>query len=312
MFLPLLALAGCGGVDFSSVNPDGTSREAMPTVRVNAQQNKGGTVIVQKGDSVYAIARRVGVPVRALIEANRLKPPYLLYVGRKLYIPRIHSHTVIKGDTLHKVARQYDVNVYELARQNDLRSPYTIRIGQTLRLPGVEKTIVEKVVSAVKSGTKSSATTKQAPRTTSKSRPVPRKRVASVPTPPKASGKGFAWPVRGRVISNFGAKDKGLHNDGINILAPKGTPVRAVENGVVAYAGNELRGFGNLLLIKHSGGWITAYAHNDSLLVKRGDKVGKGQVISKVGSSGSVTIPQLHFEIRRGKKLYDPRKYLKL
>jgi len=118
--------------------------------------------------------------------------------------------------------------------------------------------------------------------------------------------------VRGRVVSNFGAKDKGLHNDGINIMAPKGTPVRAVENGVVAYAGNELRGFGNLLLVKHSGGWITAYAHNDTLLVKRGDKVGKGQVISKVGSSGSVTIPQLHFELRRGKKLYDPRKYLKI
>ncbi len=308
LLLPILALTSCGGVDFSTLHRDGPvtgGGSGTTSSQGGTFRNQGGTVVVQKGDSVYAIARRVGVPVRAMIEANRLKPPYRLYVGRKLYIPRVHSHQVVKGDTLHGVARQYDINVYELARQNDLGPPYTIRIGQLLRLPGVEKTVTN-----VKPVTNPSRVTK--PQAASgKSLPAPKRRAINVPTPPKASGKGFAWPIRGRVVSNFGAKDKGLHNDGINIMAPKGTPVRAVENGVVAYAGNELRGFGNLLLIKHSGGWITAYAHNDSLLVRRGDKVGKGQVISKVGSTGSVTIPQLHFEIRRGKKLYDPKKYLK-
>ena len=116
--------------------------------------------------------------------------------------------------------------------------------------------------------------------------------------------------MRGPVISAFGAKGKGLHNDGINIRADRGSPVRAAEHGVVAYAGNELRGFGNLLLVRHAGGWITAYAHNDTLLVARGDRVRRGQVIARVGSSGSVTEPQLHFELRKGKRAVDPRKYL--
>jgi murein DD-endopeptidase MepM/ murein hydrolase activator NlpD len=132
-----------------------------------------------------------------------------------------------------------------------------------------------------------------------------------VPRPPAASGKGFIGPVRGRVISGFGAKAKGLRNDGINIAAARGTPVVAAENGVVAYAGNELRGFGNLLLIKHAGGWVSAYAHNDTVLVKRGQKVGKGQKVATVGSTGSVKSPQLHFEMRRGRTAKDPRKYLR-
>ncbi len=112
------------------------------------------------------------------------------------------------------------------------------------------------------------------------------------------------------MISGFGAKAKGLHNDGINIAAKRGAPVKAAENGVVVYAGNELRGFGNLLLIKHADGWVTAYAHNDKVLVKRGQRVGKGQRIATVGSTGGVKSPQLHFEMRRGRTPRDPRKYL--
>ncbi|MDH5189240.1 MAG: M23 family metallopeptidase, partial [Rhodospirillaceae bacterium] len=130
-------------------------------------------------------------------------------------------------------------------------------------------------------------------------------------TPPVMSGQGFLWPVKGKVISEFGPKAKGLQNDGINIAAPKGTVVRAAQNGVVAYAGNELRGFGNLLLVKHSGGWITAYAHNDSLLVKKGDKISKGQNIAHIGSTGSVSTPQLHFELRKGRQAVDPSPYLR-
>ncbi len=141
-------------------------------------------------------------------------------------------------------------------------------------------------------------------------RPKTPKAPAAVPKPPPRSGRGFLWPLKGRVLSAFGAKARGLRNDGINIAAPRGTPVRAAENGVVAYAGNELRGFGNLLLIKHAGGWVSAYAHNQTLLVKRGDKVRKRQVIAKVGSSGNVSGPQLHFELRRGRRAVDPRKHL--
>ncbi|MDZ4737588.1 MAG: LysM peptidoglycan-binding domain-containing M23 family metallopeptidase [Rhodospirillaceae bacterium] len=120
----------------------------------------------------------------------------------------------------------------------------------------------------------------------------------------------FLWPVNGKVISEFGGAEDGLHNDGINIAAPRGTPVRAAENGVVVYAGNELRGFGNLLLVRHADGFVSAYAHNESLLVERGATVERGQTIARVGSSGSVTSPQLHFELRRGTEAVDPREYL--
>jgi murein DD-endopeptidase MepM/ murein hydrolase activator NlpD len=133
--------------------------------------------------------------------------------------------------------------------------------------------------------------------------------IAPAPVPPAVPT--FVWPVKGRVISGFGPAGKGLHNDGINIAAPLGTQVRAAEGGVVAYAGSELKGFGNLLLIKHDNGLTTAYAHNDKLLVARGDVVRQGQVIATVGKSGGIDAPQLHFEVRRGTQAVDPQGYLK-
>src|SRR5690606_8555086 len=105
----------------------------------------------------------------------------------------------------------------------------------------------------------------------------------------------------------YGSKGGGMHNDGINIAVPKGTPVHAAQSGVVAYAGNELKGYGNLLLVRHANGWMTAYAHNSKLLVKRGDTVTRGQSISLAGSTGSVSSPQVHFEIRKGAKAVDPQ-----
>ena len=127
-----------------------------------------------------------------------------------------------------------------------------------------------------------------------------------IPEPgPRGSGK-FLWPVNGKVVSPFGLKEGGLHNDGINISAPLGTPVHAAENGTVVYAGNELRGFGNLLLIRHADGWVSAYAHCEALLVKRGDKVHRGQVVARVGQTGAVSSPQLHFELRKGAQAVDP------
>jgi murein DD-endopeptidase MepM/ murein hydrolase activator NlpD len=130
---------------------------------------------------------------------------------------------------------------------------------------------------------------------------------AALSRQPAGHGSGkFLWPVNGKIVSPFGAKDGGLHNDGINIAAPLGTPVRAADNGVVVYAGNELKGFGNLLLVRHADGWVSAYAHCDALLVKRGDNVKRGQVIGRVGQSGNVTAPQLHFELRKGAEAVDP------
>ena len=117
--------------------------------------------------------------------------------------------------------------------------------------------------------------------------------------------------MRGKVLSAYGAKTGGLFNDGINIGASKGTAVKAAENGVVAYAGNEVKGMGNLVIIQHAGGWMTVYAHMDSMIVKRGAKVAVGQKIGTVGETGKVNKPQLHFEIRKGTQAYNPATYLK-
>lgn len=276
------------------------------------------SVTVGRGDTVYAIARRHGVSPRAVVEANGLRPPYRLEIGQRLVLPRGKEHTVVRGDTLYGISRQYGIDVYVLARANGLKPPYTILVGQKLRIPAVSAvprpatTRVAAVPSPAaarpaQSSARSDGTAVTMVQPKPERPPANRLKIAK---PPPKSGGGFSWPAEGKVISKFGGKSKGLHNDGINIAAPRGTPVRAAENGVVAYAGNEIRGFGNLLLIKHTGGWITAYAHNDRLLVKRGDKIRKGQVISRVGSSGNVATPQLHFEIRRGRQAVDPLKHL--
>jgi len=128
---------------------------------------------------------------------------------------------------------------------------------------------------------------------------------------PQLSGNGqFMRPVSGRVISSFGPKDGGLHNDGINIKAARGTPVRAAENGVVVYAGDDLEGYGNLILVRHQGNKMTAYAHLDKMLAQKGATVQRGESIGTVGSTGAVDTPQLHFEIREGSTPLNPDRYL--
>ena len=127
---------------------------------------------------------------------------------------------------------------------------------------------------------------------------------------PSGAMPSFRWPVRGRVIAGFGSKPNGTQNDGINLAVPEGTPIKAADDGVVAYAGNELKGYGNLVLIRHTNGFVSAYAHASELMVKRGDTVKRGQVIAHAGQTGNVTSPQLHFEIRKGSTPVDPTQYL--
>ncbi len=259
-------------------------------------------VVVGPGDTVYGLARRHRVSVRAIINANRLRPPYHLIKGERIVLPRAREHVVKRGDTLTAISRNYQIGLYELARLNALGAPYTIRVGQRLRIGAA--------TASDKTEKKTSRRLKR-PKSHALAAKSAAKYIAkSIPRPPRLSG-GFLWPVRGKVISGYGPRAKGLYNDGIDISAPKGTTVRASENGVVAYAGDDLKAFGNMLLIRHAGGWVTAYAYNERLLVKRGEVVKKGQTIALVGSSGTVTRPQLHFEMRRGKRTFDPRKILK-
>lgn len=280
---------------------------------------------VRSGDTVYGVGRRLSVPLRSIIDANGLRPPYTLRTGQVLRIPNPRRHVVAKGDTVYGIAQRYRLDLTELVRLNALPEPFLIAPGQELILPvpartprtavalrpdasmpprtaAVASAALPAPVPAGKSlplGTRSAAL--QPP-----PQPVAARAPIAIPAPPPRGGGTFLWPVRGRLLTTYGPKAGGLYNEGINIAAPRGTPVLAADNGVVAYVGNELRGFGNLILIKHAGGWITAYAHNESLLVRRGEKVTRGQTIAAVGSTGNVAVPQLHFEIRKGTSAVDP------
>lgn len=300
----VLALSSCGWAEFpaSRGGPQSVNAPRGNDVFINAT-----AVTVGKGDTVYSIARRHKLSPRDIIDANNLRPPYELNIGQRLKLPQGRVHVVRRGEYMALIAKRYGVDTFSTARINGIRAPYTIFPGQKLRIPRSGSGAVQ-VASAPVPQTRPTITapsrTVTPTRTTIPTQPKP-----DVAPPPKRAGT-FSWPLKGKVISAYGPKAKGLHNDGVNIAAARGAAVKAAENGVVAYAGNEIRGFGNLLLIKHAGGWVTAYAHNDQLLVKRGDSVARGQVISKVGSTGSVTSPQLHFELRKGSNAVDPKKYM--
>jgi murein DD-endopeptidase MepM/ murein hydrolase activator NlpD len=324
-----------------------------------------GTVTVQSGDTLYGISRRNNVPIRAIINANNLAPPYTLPVGRQLVLPRQPYHLVAPGETITTIARAYNVSTQDLVRTNGIEPPYLIYVGEPVLLPlpttgtpggtavaaAPPPAATSTAPQAMRDSQSSTTIVEAAPAPSGPSTPdgngnaapatgspeplsgpnpgpatspqagppdaMPPDTLASLPPPTApvepsitAPPGAFIWPVQGRVLSAFGPKSGGLVNDGINIAAPSGTPVRASQDGTVAYAGNELRGYGNLLLLRHDNGWVTAYAHNSELLVKRGDRVKRGQVISRVGATGSVSEPQLHFEIRQGTRSVDPTRYL--
>ncbi|MCM1323070.1 MAG: peptidoglycan DD-metalloendopeptidase family protein [Acetobacter sp.] len=276
------------------------------------------SVVVQKGDTLYSLSRKYEVPLRSLIEENNLSAPYALSIGQNLKLPVRQTYTVAKGDTLYSISKKYNVDITSLSRLNDLNAPYALSVGQVLSLPetlasttnSTSKTVARKDNSTLKK--KSKATPIKTPKTTVKAATTSKKITKSAPRKTVSTYRKtkFIWPVNGTVVSNFGIVGKGRKNDGINIKAAIGTNVKAADKGIVAYAGNELKGFGNLVLIKHADGYITAYAHNERLYVKKGQKVLRGEKIATVGSTGSVNTPQLHFEVRAGKKAVNPRSYL--
>lgn len=335
--LGVLLLAGCGWVELGApeTGADAGPRAARPrlpapeksrqdTAHLPPVRLEPKRIRVQPGDTIESLALKHGVSVQAMIEANGLGAAPALTLGQALVLPAEPEHVVRQGETLPAIARRYRLDPTELAAENGLTQPYAIHKGQRLRLPAAAGSASAAITAPDPAAKRMPAaapakpveaadvvdaheTGAQAPQA-QETAALPR--APALPSVPAASGQGFIWPVQGKVISAFGPKGKGMHNDGINIAARKGTAVRAVENGVVAYVGNELRAFGNLVLIKHGGGWVSTYAHAEEILVARGDRVRKGQVIARVGNSGNAREPQLHFELRRGKNAVDPLEYL--
>jgi murein DD-endopeptidase MepM/ murein hydrolase activator NlpD len=236
-------------------------------------------------------------------------------------------HFVNRGDTLRSIARHNHIPVVELARANGLDPLAKLKLGTKLTVPAKTAAAVlpvaqpaaiavaQPAAALAPPATKIAAVTAGPPQSVRLAQATAKVEEPSAESPVKAAEATgalptFRWPVRGKVITSYGAKTNGKSNDGINLAVPEGTPIKAAEDGVVAYSGNELKGYGNLVLVRHANGYVTAYAHASELLVKRGDTIKRGQVIARSGQSGEVGSPQLHFEIRKGSTPVDPLQFL--
>lgn len=319
--------------------PNYRSQAAAPAPSYAPSQN--GSVTVRPGQTMYSLARANGLTVNQLARANNIRAPYTLAVGQRLSIPgtsnpvsprptvafanapapraQVQSgsqsngvHIVRRGETLYSLGRAYEMRPHRIAAHNGLSMNSGLSIGQRVRIPGSGNQ--SPVARSAPAPLPQQQVATRTPDYLDEAEPVTRRTAPVMQQETRIeqaeSRNGFRWPVRGRVISKFGSKPNNTRNEGINIAVPEGTGVRAAEAGVVAYAGNELKGYGNLVLIRHQNGWVTAYAHNSELMVKRGDAVRRGDVIARAGKTGSVKTPQVHFEVRQGATAVDPMKYL--
>jgi len=301
--------------------------------------NGGSPVTVGHGETIEGIARKHGVPVAALMQTNGIREPGQIRPGQRLVIPRYVStspknaptyvaqtkaggnvHVVKSGETLMSISRGTGVTVAALAKTNRIEPSKKLSVGDRLTIPqGGHQVAAANPPAAPKVAEPRTAPAEKIK--VASAAPVQTAHVAKEEQPrttetvvnsaePSGALPSFRWPARGRVIAGFGSKPNGTQNDGINLAVPEGTPIKAADDGVVAYAGNELKGYGNLVLIRHSNGYVSAYAHASELLVKRGDTIRRGQVIAHAGQTGNVTSPQLHFEIRKGSTPVDPTQFL--
>jgi murein DD-endopeptidase MepM/ murein hydrolase activator NlpD len=339
-----------GGQGMASYQPGNTeitgSVPAAPPPPVWTWE--GGTPItVAPGETLEMISRQHGVPVSALMQANNITSPAMVHPGDHLVIPRrspstaayappttriattmpgmpvgaprtalaptTGMHVVAPGETLHSIARLYGKSVMVLAKANNIPPDTMVKVGERIIVPDVQpgSAVAPRAQASVAPPAGQNLANAESPHSARVATPEAPAQETTIKTAEPAGGlPSFRWPVRGRVIAGFGPTPNGLQNDGINLAVPEGTPVKAADDGVVAYAGNELKGYGNLVLVRHANGFVTAYAHASDILVKRGETVKRGQVIAHSGQTGNVTSPQLHFEIRKGSTPVDPSQYL--
>ncbi len=239
--------------------------------------------LVAAGIFFFTLAACVSYPER---------PSYYKYV--------LDDHKVLKGETLYSIAYLHGLDYRELAAWNRISKPYTIYPGQRLQLKGPRVPL--KAATTATTSAKKPSRAKQSPSTTRKKTVVSKKSKASKPVK-----HGWVWPTRGKVIQKYSPKGRG--NKGIDIAGKPGQPILAASSGKVVYSGDGLPGYGNLIIVKHSEQYLSAYAHNRKLLVREGRTVTRGQKIAEMGSTGTQS-PRLHFEIRRHGKPVNPLRYL--
>ena len=314
-------LMGCESVSTQLTDiqlPDLSLKRTEPPADVVRAPNRqqvlpippSGIVTVGEGDTIFVVANRYQTYPQRIIEDNALQSPYTLTAGQQLRLTPPIFQIVRLGDSLYSLSQRYAGSQFQLADLNGLESPYALTVGQRLQLPGsydlsvldaAEKPIKTPAVIS-KPGTPVVTATPVAP-----APKAPRKNFIA---PTLTATDGFNWPVSGEVLQEFGPSERGVHNDGLNIAAEFGAPIQTAAPGTVAYVGENLKSFGTLVLVKHDGGYITAYAHLAEVTVSEGDVLTTGQLLGRVGATGTVDRPQLHFEIRRNRAPINPRELI--
>lgn len=289
-------------------------------VRKQQPKTEYKTVKIQQGDNLLRIALNNNSTLREIATINNIKPPYKVYVGQKIKVPVKNNseiknspntkttnkeyYKVQKGDNLYSISRDTGISVGNLISYNNLKKPYNIYVGQKLYLKN-RKNNTNNVVQ------KQAQENKQVTKLEKVEQPKTQPSSTSTNTQStQQSSALFAWPARGEIIKKFGKQTNGDYSDAIHIKAPLGTPILSANDGEVAYAGNELKGYGNIIIVKHNNGWLSIYGYCDTMKVKVKDKVSKGQTIGTVGQTGDINEPQLYFSIRKGRVVMDPMKYL--
>lgn len=278
------------------------------SVQRNARQVATTTYVVRPGDSLFAIASKTGAGATAIADANNLQAPYPIRPGDRLQIPGGTYHRVSAGETGIAIARAYQTVWADIVMINALQPPYTLQVGQNLLLPSASSAIVTGQPPLLDPESRAAAFTLNIDDIVTGGTAAGAPAMAAMA--PANFGGRFAWPINGTIIGRFGAQGGGRVNDGVNIAGQSGASVKAAAPGVVVYSGNEIGVFGGLVLIDHGAGWITAYGHLGRLDVNKGDRVLVGQKIGGVGETGYVTRPQLHFQVRKDRRVVNPLNYL--
>ena len=299
--------------DSDIVGSNTTSQAATaPSVTTQSQSQSQTTQAttthrVKKGETLLSIARRYGISYRELVRLNGISNPNRLAVGQTLSIPTTENfatsetrHIIKKGETLYSIAKKYSTSVRSLKQTNRIQNANKLNVGQLLIVHGGTSQASSQAARQ-QTATASSRQTGSTTKISAKQRRLTKA--------PQRERKDFLRPVKGKVIGRFGEKSFGQRNNGIDIAAKEGNIVRAAENGIVVYSGSALKGFGNLILVRHADGYLTAYGYNSENLVKRGDRVKRGQTVAKVGSSGDARKAMLHFELRKNSRPVDPLKH---
>jgi murein DD-endopeptidase MepM/ murein hydrolase activator NlpD len=281
------------------------SREVHPSIwnqkTLKFSNGMPQKIIVKKGESLFSLSKKYAVPIPLIIQKNNLKPPFSISPGQVLILMGPKIHIVQKNQNLYEISILHNVSLSALTRQNKIPAPYKVKAGQKLILPAERAPI--KASSEGFQEKPSMKFKEDVKKPQRRYRKLSQKDLEKVPS---RMGRKFLRPIKGKLISGFGPKGKGLYNDGVNILAPRGTLVRSAESGLVVYRGSDIKSYGNLVLVKHEGGWMSAYAHLEKVSVKKGQIVKGRTVIGHVGTSGFIKQPQLHFELRKNGKPVNP------